>query len=381
MRLDWKQRTEYPIRVCYPFSGGTIGGSHVSTIQLIKQLPKKKIEPLVVLHREGPLAKYLADQDISFQIAPQVTLAEPAALTTQIGAMARASFPLSRFLRTRNIDIVHTNDSRMHMTWGAAARLCGAHFVWHQRTPEDSRRLDFYTHLAQEILTISEYCRSKFPPTMSGRARVVSNPFDTNAFPPIRSSARSALLAELGAPSDAYIVGFVGNLIHQKRPIVFLEMAAHLQASLKNTVVFPMFGAPREGELAEKKITELNLSGSCFLLGTRFPIEPWLAGCNVLVAPAVDEGHGRTLVEAMLVGTPVVAADDGGHREIIDNRQVGILVKPDKANAFADVVEALLVNPDRCRKMASQARDYAFENFSSEQHVKTILKIYQSLVS
>jgi hypothetical protein len=49
-------------------------------------------------------------------------------------------------------------------------------------------------------------------------------------------------------------------------------------------------------------------------MGSRMPIEPWLSGCDLLIAPAIDEPFGRTLVEAAMVGTPVIATDDHRHR-------------------------------------------------------------------
>ena len=72
-----------------------------------------------------------------------------------------------------------------------------------------------------------------------------------------------------------------------------------------------------------RKIAEHGLASQCVLMGPRFPIEPWIMGCDMLVAPAVNETFGRTLVEAMLCGTPVVAADDGGHKEIIRHGETG----------------------------------------------------------
>ena len=55
----------------------------------------------------------------------------------------------------------------------------------------------------------------------------------------------------------------------------------------------------------------------------------------MLVAPAKNEGLGRTLIEAIQVGTPVVASDHGGHREILEKNCMGVLIDPDDTGALA----------------------------------------------
>ena len=103
-------------------------------------------------------------------------------------------------------------------------------------------------------------------------------------------------------------------------------------------------------------------------------------GCDVLIAPAVREAYGRTLVEAMLCGTPVVAADDGGHKEIIRHGETGLLVRADDAEAFADAVMRLHENPKMAESITSAAKVWALATHSVESHVERIQSIYDSLL-
>ena len=99
----------------------------------------------------------------------------------------------------------------------------------------------------------------------------------------------------------------------------------------------------------------------------------------MLVAPAVNEGFGRTLVEAILCGTPVIAADHGGHREIITHAKIGILVPADDAEAFAEAVSRLLNTPSDGCVVADEARSSAAARYSVTAHVEQIQSIYASL--
>lgn len=116
-------------------------------------------------------------------------------------------------------------------------------------------------------------------------------------------------------------------------------------------------------------------------MGPRFPIEPYMAACDVLVAPAVREPFGRTLVESMLVGTPVTAADDGGHKEIIESGVTGHLVKPDDPRGFAEAVLCILGNPTDSKRMSEAAREWAMNNCSVAEHVKKVQEVYKELLN
>jgi glycosyltransferase involved in cell wall biosynthesis len=366
------------LRVLYPFVGDTIGGSHISALALIRDLPRDAVEPLVVLHHAGPLADYLDTIGVTSELAPGVELVSPGNLLMQTTGMLRGATRLARFARSRDIDIIHTNDLRMHRTWGVAAKLAGARFIWHQRSADSSRRLAFYSRLADRVLTVSHFCKSQLAGGMGRRAIVVRSPFEPPSPRPDQETARKRLLTELGADEPAFVVGFVGNLTQQKRPLVFVEMAARLCELTGRRLFFPMFGEPRQPmrQQVDSLIAERGLRGRCFLMGSRHPIEPWITACDVVVAPGVSEAFGRAMVEAALVGTPVVAAQHGGNSEILTHGETGLLVPVDEKDAFADAVLSLAENPERTDAMAKAAFESALARFSVRKHTETLVDLY-----
>lgn len=369
------------VRVCYPFVGDTVGGSHVSMVPVIKGISGAEFEPVVVVHSPGPLTDYLLARNLGFMEAPS-RIVDQTDLTGQLSAMLQAATRLVPFLRRNNIDIVHTNDGRMHLTWGLAARLAGSRFVWHQRSAGGSRRVAQYSRLANAVLTISRYCKGAFASPMSERAQVILDPITVGASAGRAQATRRRLCEALGVDVSAPIIGFVGNLTAQKRPGFFVEVAAVLRDLLEREAGFPMFGEERAGLANEvrARIDALELSGRCKLMGPRYPIEPWIAACDVLLAPAKGEGLGRTLVEAMLIGTPVVAADHAGHREVITSEDTGFLAPPEDAGAFADAVVELVGNGELRKVLCTRARAFARETFSEEKHLREIAEVYGRLL-
>ena len=49
-------------KICFPFVGDTLGGSHISSLELIKQLKRSNHQVDVVLHKKGALYNYLKNK-------------------------------------------------------------------------------------------------------------------------------------------------------------------------------------------------------------------------------------------------------------------------------------------------------------------------------
>ncbi|MCP1663163.1 glycosyltransferase involved in cell wall biosynthesis [Methanocalculus sp. AMF5] len=382
-----EKKHEKTIRVLFPYVGDTIGGSHISSLTLIRALDREEFEPIVAVHEEGMLIPYLDDLGVHFVRPP----GSKAIKTGSKQDMIRYIVSRALFLRKNQVDIVHTNDGRMHTIWGIAARLAGVRLIWHLRSTIHSNisknpyKLIYFklkTALPTKVLTVSEYSKSTFPDRLKNRSIVVMNPFETLSPQPERAQSRQVLINELQCSHNTKIVGFVSNLFERKRPQIFVQMAAEICDSGCNDIIFPIFGDKREPmtTITKNLIEKYDLKEKCILMGPRFPIEPYMAACDVLVAPAVREPFGRTLVESMLVGTPVTAADDGGHKEIIESGVTGLLVKPDDPHAFAEAVHYLLENPTASKRMSEAARDWARNNCSVEEHVYKVQQVYRDLV-
>jgi glycosyltransferase involved in cell wall biosynthesis len=148
-------------------------------------------------------------------------------------------------------------------------------------------------------------------------------------------------------------------------------------------IAAPMFGEAREGaaEVAAA-IARHGLADRVRLMGFRYPPEPWIAACDVLLVPAVEEPFGRSLIEAMLLGTPLIAADSGGNPEIIRHGETGYLVQPDDPDAFAERTLAHLLKDTTERALiAASARQDAVARFGMQRHANSIMQIYDSILT
>lgn len=379
MAVGLSAPTERVRRVCFPFAGDSVGGSYFSALLLMRELRAFSCEPLVVLHGEGPFADLLERERIGYRILPLPALAGSSARIADIaGAAIRSARPLRKFLREQRIDLVHTNDLRMHLTWPLATRLAGARFICHQRIVlSRSPYWQILARAAHRIVCVSRAVFDTLPAAGRRRAAIIANPIA----PPAdldRVSAHAALRRELGLTPQTKVVGYVGNMLRQKRPLVFLEAAAKVRAAVPGPLAFVMAGDNRGGELdaVRRRAGELGLAEQVHAIGFRTPIEPFIAGCDVLVAPGIADGFGRTLAEAMVVGTPVVASASGGHVELLEHGALGALVGPDDPAAFAGGVVRFLQHPDAAESIAQAARTRANEKYAPRAHAAQVAAQY-----
>jgi glycosyltransferase involved in cell wall biosynthesis len=376
-----------PIRVCFPFVGDDVGGSHISALKLLQNLDAARVVPTVVLQESaGPLAAFLDREGQPYLRLP-LPKPVPAERVTLGGLAAYVTSTLPhmrRFIRQQRFDIVHTNDGRSHVNWGIAARLSGARLVWHHRGDPDAKAANMLGPLiADRMVTVSRFSRPSRPIiSLDGRLGVVHSPFGKPSAIPDRAAAKAALLAELGLSPGVRVLAFIGGLIERKRPILFVDIVHRFrQLHPEIPVVGCVFGNSPAGShdvetAARAHCTELGLGEHVRFMGFRNPIEPFLAAADALVVPAIGEPFGRTLIEAMFLGTPVVATNHGGNPEAIEDERTGFLVAPDDADAFMEPLRRLLSDQTLWSRISRAALEEASSTYSVRRHIEKIMEIY-----
>jgi glycosyltransferase involved in cell wall biosynthesis len=378
-----------PATVCFPFVGKLVGGSHISVLGLIRRLDPQRFRPLILLqHGEGAIADLFAGAGVPCEIAPATPHLEhgrpvnPAMALRLLSSAPR----LARFLRQRDIRIVHCNDGRTLATWALPSKLAGARLFWHHRGSPHAVGLRLLAPLlADRVATVSRFA-SPEPGWYSAasRTQVIPSPFDTVTRHD-RGAARRAVLALLpDTGPETRVVAFSGALIDRKRPLLFVEaMAALRRLAPGRDVRGVMLGEALDDmlERVHALAAEKGMADRLHFLGFRTPGAQWLAGCDLLMVPAIDEPFGRTLIEAMLVGTPVVATASGGNVEAIRDGLTGLLVPPEDGQALGVACLSLLADPVRWATIADAARADASERFGETKHADAIMAQYAALLA
>ena len=344
--------------------------------------------------RTAPSPQYIRDCGLDYVTTSAAVLSarggtKPAKMAAVCKYLCNTVPVLRSLLKSQRIDIVHTNDGRTHATWSLPAYISGSMHLWHHRGDPDARGVNLIAPLfAHHIVTVSRYARPNRPLlSVDGRLSVIHSPFEHPDSIPDREAARQYVASEVGKPSSTRFLGYFGALIERKRPLLFVEIIHALRRAAPDlNVEGLLFGTARpdrpniDAEIRQRA-QELGIADNIHLMGFRSPIDTYMCAIDALLVPAVNEPFGRTLIESMLLGTPVVATDHGGNPEAIDNGRTGFLVQPESAETFVEPLLALMRNSTIWGEISTAAQSNAKSKYGMHQHISSVTELYERMVA
>ncbi|WP_025209536.1 glycosyltransferase [Hippea sp. KM1] len=169
-----------------------------------------------------------------------------------------------------------------------------------------------------------------------------------------------------------FVFGVVGNYSSYKGHDLLLE--AFFRLDLKETM---LVFVGKDTEMLMDKAKAMGIEDRVKALGFRTDAVDIMNGFDALVVPSFKESFPNVVIEAFLLGVPVIGSAVGGVVELLsDNR--GILAKPD-ADSLSDAMERM-VFADR-ESMADRAKGFALDNLLAEKKIERLESIYRELLS
>lgn len=200
---------------------------------------------------------------------------------------------------------------------------------------------------------------------------------DVSTYSPSRRS-RKWLQPWLGVKEkDHKILLFLGRIAPEKRVDLLIEAFATLKRREPNFSLLIAGDGPdhvvNQLKREAQQVSDIHFTG--FLLGeTKANV---LASCDVFCSPSPYETFGRTVVEAMASGVPVVTVDSGAVSEYVLDGVNGYLVPPNDVEGLANgIYKALSSNNTEIIQRA--LRDA--KQFSVEQGCQNLSNYYQQII-
>ena len=157
-------------------------------------------------------------------------------------------------------------------------------------------------------------------------------------------------------------LGIIGRFSAQKRHSVLLEALTRLPpGSFSLSIVGGVDQATQE------RVAALGLSSSVNWPGFVADKAAIYRELDIVVAPAVDEGFGMTVVEAGAHGLPVIAARSGAFPEVVRDGETGLLVPPDDPEALAKALQRLIADTGLRERLGKAARTHVAASFTVEK--------------
>lgn len=352
------------------------GGAEKQLTLLAGGLPREDFDVHVaVLTHDGPYRETLDQQQIPVTVIGKRWKVDP-----------QAYWKLRRFIRKLAPDIVHTWIFAANCYGRQAAFAAGVKHViagercvdqwkaWHELAID--RRLARRT---ERIVTNSSGVRDFYVERRLPAEKFVVIP---NGIVPVATESpisRADLLAEVGLPADARLIGAVGRLWPQKR-YKDLIFATELLKSARDDAHLLIIGdGPQSDRLVEYRDL-LELSQRVHFLGARNDVPQLLPHLDCFWLGSGYEGQSNALMEAMSAGVPVVATDIPGNRDLVVPDETGYLVPVGNVADFARKTNLLLDDESLSRRIGQAGRDRMLETFSVANMVDRHAQLYRELV-
>jgi glycosyltransferase involved in cell wall biosynthesis len=198
--------------------------------------------------------------------------------------------------------------------------------------------------------------------------RVIYNGIDLADWNPAPRDA--AVLAELGIPEDAPVVGILAMLRPEKDHATFVR-AAKLVLERVPEARFVIVGDGVERPKLEALAAELGITDRVIFTGRRTDVPQLLTVFDVSVLSSVTiETFPMSFLEAMAMERPLVATRVGGVPEMIEEGENGYLVPLRDEAALADALVKVVANRETVRRLGARSRAIVEEKFTVERMVR-----------
>jgi len=197
---------------------------------------------------------------------------------------------------------------------------------------------------------------------------------------------RRAYRAELGLPSDAFVVGNIGQPIREKRFDVLTEVIGNLYRRGVNVRLLQLGPDPRspseDAYFAEYRrwIRQQGIEDCLLRRGFVRDISPELAVMDALVHTSDIEGFPNAVIEAQAMALPVVATAAGGTPDAVVHRSTGWLVPTGDVDGLTEGLMWVHANPYAARLLGEAARERVEARFTVDALVRNTTALYARLL-
>lgn len=267
---------------------------------------------------------------------------------------------LKKVIDTGCYDVVHCNTPVGGVLGRLAARKARKHgtevfytahgFHFYKGAPKKNWLIwypveKFMCRYTDKLITITQedydLASEKLPTHV---ARIHGVGANSGKFRKLSETECAALRRELGYAEDEELLLCTGELLPNKNQITAIRAMDVLRKKQPNVRLLLAGNGPTLAEL-QAEVVVLGLQNYVEFLGYRTDLERYANIADVIISCSYREGLPMNIVEGMLLGKPVVASYNRGHRELIVPDVTGYMVPPADANAFAEKISVLLDDP------------------------------------
>lgn len=289
-----------------------------------------------------------------------------------------------------NPKAVYLNTSVL-IPFAIAAKRLNIKVIWHLREQLHSGNIGFrknifrylFKNFADKIIAIS---KTNADILRVDNVKIIYNSVNFEEF---NEHVNPSIFKSDFKVRSRFIVTFLGGKVQSKGADIFVKSAIEVLNHHQDItfIIAGDFNVDPNLKLSkmERKVLSIleqnsELRYHFLFTGSLTKVFELLAATDILIWPATKPHFARPIMEAMVMGVPVIASNYKNSSEILDNNVEGILVKPN-ANNFANGILDLLNNESLRIKLGKKSRIKAEKMFDANNNNQEIINIIKSEIS
>ncbi len=365
-------------RVLFIHGIGEIGGAERELLTIASSLARRDYKPVVMCPSAGPFQHELATRGIETREGQFPAWRKVKGFFHR-GEAVRS---LQTVIAAERPSLIHVNDIWWVPQTLRACRGLSINIVAHVRQKIEPPKVQQYElDRVDLVIAVSHHIQRALEGggVPKDRLRTIYSGLDIDRIP--RHLDGAEVRRQLGLPAAAFVLGTVANLFPRKGYEVMLNAMPMVMAEVPEAHYLIIGTGDKAYERELRSLAErLNVRKQVHFLGFQQDIYPFLAALDVYVHPALMEGFGIAVLEAMAICKPVVATATGGVPEIVRNGETGVLVPPSNPVPLSEAVVNLLRDTPRRMAMGKAGRSRVEAHFTIEIMMSHLSAMYSALL-
>jgi len=181
--------------------------------------------------------------------------------------------------------------------------------------------------------------------------------------------------------NDIKYILFAGRIDRQKGLFDLVECAEYI-CKERADISFIIAGKGRDLKKLKDKTKKAGLQDRFIFLGqvNKNTLLDLYQKTSIFILPSYHEGLPGALLEAMSCGLPIIATDVRGNKDLINNRENGIIIPTRSPKKMAEAINILIEDENLRKKLGKNARKTIEQKYTWSEVSNNILRCYELLL-
>ena len=380
------------MKVLFLDQSGKPGGAELCLVDIAKPYGENA---LVGLFADGNFRKLLEENQVPVDVltTQDIKVGKQSGLFQALGSLGQIVPLINQVVqRARKYDLIYANTQKALVVGAVASFLARRPLVYHlhdilslEHFSKTNLRVavNLINRCAALVIANSQASKMAFLEAggKSDLVRVVYNGFAAKNYEVDELEVRN--LREHLRLEGKFVIGHFSRLSPWKGQHILIDALSQCPQDVVVILVGDaLFGEQEYVKDLHQKVAGLGLENRVNFLGFRADIPQLMTMCDLITHTSIAaEPFGRVIVEAMLCGKPVIAAEAGGAMELVEDGINGFLVTPGEPQKLAQVIHNCRQESVKTANIANNARISASERFDVRIINQQIQELLKSIIS